>query len=68
MALTENQNNVLKQLGFPTNLAACGESQLDVIEDAISDELQLRGIESGEKLNDYGEDCRAILIQLASIE
>lgn len=65
MALSNNQTELLEKLGLPTDFANLPDESLDNIEDALSAEMQLHGLnEQGDGLNEYGELCRSVIIAL----
>ena len=65
MALTEKQANLLLRLGLPTDFQNLSDEQYFAVDDKMSEELQLHGLnEAGDGLNEYGELCRSIIVSL----
>ena len=65
MALTDEQIELLQRFGLPTDFSNLDDDEYFAIDDAMSEELQLRGInESGDGLNAYGELCRSVVVSL----
>lgn len=65
MALTEKQTSLLLRLGLPTDFQSLSDEQYFAVDDKMSEELQLHGLnEAGDGLNEYGELCRSIIVSL----
>lgn len=65
MALTDEQCALLRRFGLPTDISNLGDDEYFEIDDAMSEELQLHGInETGDGLNAYGELCRSVIVAL----
>ncbi|MCK6139782.1 hypothetical protein [Slackia exigua] len=65
MALTEKQTSLLLRLGLPTDFQNLSDEQYFAVDDKMSEELQLHGLnEAGDGLNEYGELCRSIIVSL----
>lgn len=60
--MNKKQTQLLEYLELPTSFDGLSDDELIRIEDRLSDELQLRGINSqGDGLNDYGNLCLGII-------
>ena len=65
MQLTDEQVELLGRLGLPVNFLSLSDEEYFAIDDAMSEELQLRGVnETGDGLNAYGELCRSVIVAL----
>lgn len=65
MALTDEHRDLLARLGLPTSLSDLSGDEVAHIDDAVSDEMQMRGLnDAGDGLNAYGELCVDILAYL----
>lgn len=65
MALSERHRQILDSLGLPTDLSHLSDEQYFAIDDVLTSEYQLRGInDDGNGLNSYGEMCVDIIESL----
>lgn len=65
MALTKEQNDLLEQLGLPTDFSDLTDEQYFSIDDALYDEMVTHGINNaGDGLNEHGEICRSVIVAL----
>lgn len=65
MKLTNEHKAILKRLGLPEDFDGITDEQWFAVNDTLSDEMQLHGInEAGDGLNDYGEMCVDIITSL----
>ncbi|WP_058270444.1 hypothetical protein [Olsenella massiliensis] len=65
-ALNKSQVSLLSKFNFPTNFSELSADEINHIDDVISEELQIYGInDAGDGLNEYGELCRSLLVYLA---
>lgn len=63
--MDERQLGLLRELGLPTEFEGLGDDEMIAIEDALSDEMRLHGInEAGDGLNERGELCRSVIVAL----
>ncbi len=63
--MDERQLGLLRELGLPTEFDGLSDDEMIAIEDALSDEMQLRGINAaGNGLNERGELCRSVIAAL----
>ena len=63
--MNERQNKLLRELGLPTEFDGLDDDAMIAIEDALSDEMRLHGINAkGDGLNERGELCRSVLVAL----
>lgn len=65
MKLSSSQAAIVESLGFSSDLSSMDEEQLLALEDALSDDMIMNGVDENQKLNDYGEARREILFILA---
>lgn len=66
MALTKRQEQILDTLRIPHDISSLTDSQWLDADDKVTEELQLRGL-SDDCLNEYGQDCDAILYALSQV-
>lgn len=60
--MDEKQLELLRELGLPTEFDGLSDDEMVAVEDALTDEMQLRGINaSGDGLNERGELCRSVI-------
>lgn len=65
MALTDEQADLLLSLDLPTDFSSLSDEEYFQIDDAVSEEMLLRGVNAaGDGLNAYGELCRSVIIAL----
>lgn len=65
MDLTAKHKNILTRLNLPVDFKNLTDEQWFRVNDTLSDELQLRGInDTGDGLNEYGELCVDIITSL----
>lgn len=65
MKLTNEHKDLLKRLGLPEDFDSLTDEQWFAVNDTLSDEMQLHGINAaGDGLNDYGEMCVDIITSL----
>jgi len=63
--MNQEQINLLKKLGLPTEFDGLSDDELIEIEERISDEMLYWGVnDAGDGLNEYGELCRQTIIDL----
>lgn len=62
MELTSEQIALLDSFHLPTDFADLSDEQFYAIDDKISHELMVHGVnDAGDGLNDYGNLCQSIL-------
>ncbi len=60
--MNSEQTALLETLGLPTSFSGLSDDKLIRIEDRLSDELQLHGInDTGDGLNKHGTLCLSII-------
>lgn len=63
--MNEKQSELLRELGLPTEFDGLDDDAMIAIEDALSDEMRLHGINAkGDGLNERGELCRSVIVAL----
>lgn len=68
--LNATQADLLRALDLPATISTdADEAEWFAVADRVAEELQLHGInETGDGLNDHGEECRRILEAMAMAE
>lgn len=65
VSLDEEQRGLLERLGLPVLFDGLDDDELIAIEDKLTEEMQLHGInDAGDGLNEYGELCRSVIVSL----
>lgn len=65
MGLNSKQIELLERFELPSDFTALSDDQFYAIDDAISKEMMIHGVnDAGNGLNEYGELCRSILVDL----
>ncbi len=60
--MNSEQTKFMKRLNLPTSFSDLSDEQLIRIEDRLSEEMQLHGLnDAGDGLNDYGALCLSII-------
>lgn len=63
--MNDEQSALLRKLGLPTEFDGLDDDAMIAIEDAVSDEMLMRGVnDAGDGLNAYGELCRSVIVSL----
>lgn len=65
VSLTGEQMGLLEKLGLPTDFSNLSDDQYFEIDDKVTEEMQLHGInDAGDGLNEYGELCRSVIVAM----
>lgn len=65
VSLSGEQRRLLEIFGLPSDFSALSDEQYFAIDDKMTEEMQLHGInDAGNGLNEYGELCRSVIVSL----